>query len=101
MDLSNYIRFVAALAFVLALIGVATWAARRFGIGGKVPPVRRGDRRLQIVEVAVVDPKHRAVLLKRDDVEHLVLIGPTASTLIESGIAAPSARAGAASDERH
>lgn len=86
MDLSTYIRFVAALAFVLALLGLAYWAARRFGFGPRTTPTRRGDRRLQVVEITMVDPKHRAVLLRRDDTEHLVLLGPTGDVVIETGI---------------
>ena len=34
MDASNYVRFVATLLFVLALIAFATWLAKRFGMGG-------------------------------------------------------------------
>lgn len=89
MDASNYVRFVAALLFVLALIAFATWLAKRFGMGGRVNAVRRGERRLQMVEAMTVDAKHRAVLIRRDDVEHLVLLGPTADVVIETGINAP------------
>lgn len=89
MDLDNYLRFAAALIFVLALIGLATWMARRFGFGSRAPQVRSGQRRLGIVAVATVDARHRAVLLRRDDREHLVLIGPSADLLIESGIVPP------------
>lgn len=86
MDASNYVRFVAALLFVLALIAFATWLAKRFGMGGRVNAVRRADRRLEIVEALTVDAKHRAVLMRRDDVEHLVLLGPTTDIVIETGI---------------
>lgn len=91
MDASNYVRFVAALLFVLALIAFATWLAKRFGMGGRVNAVKRGERRLQIVETMTVDAKHRAVLIRRDDIEHLVLLGQTADLVIESGIKAPPA----------
>lgn len=89
MDLSNYFRFVAALAFVLALIGLATWLARRYGMGNRVAPAKRGERRLGIVEIASIDAKHRAVLIRRDDREHLVLIGGASDVLIETGIVPP------------
>ena len=32
MEISAYMRFIAALVFVLALIGGLTWLARRFGL---------------------------------------------------------------------
>ena len=91
MEASNYVRFIAALLFVLALIALATWLAKRFGMGGRVNPVRRGERRLQIIEAMTVDAKHRAVLIRRDNIEHLVLLGPTADVVIETGIDAPPA----------
>lgn len=50
MNLDNYLRFAAALIFVLALIGLTTWLARRFGLGNRAPQVRSGQRRLGIVE---------------------------------------------------
>jgi flagellar protein FliO/FliZ len=90
MDLSNYLRFVAALAFVLALIGFATWLARRYGVGGRAVPGKRGDRRLGIVEIATIDAKHRAVLIRRDDREHLLLIGGASDLVIETGIVPPA-----------
>ena len=89
MDLGNYMRFFAALVFVLALIGLATWLARKFGFGIRSAPVRRGDRRLHVVEVATVGSKHRAVLLRRDDKEHLVILGGATDVVVETGIAAP------------
>lgn len=87
MEFTTYIRFIAALAFVLALIGGLTWVLRRTGWGGKVVTGRRG--RLSIVEVAPVDAKRRMVLIRRDGIEHLVMLSPTRETVIESGIAPP------------
>lgn len=99
MDASNYVRFVAALLFVLALIAFATWLAKRFGMGGRVNAVRRADRRLEIVEALTVDAKHRAVLMRRDDIEHLVLLGPATDIVIETGIqASPKAKPSGAAD---
>jgi len=39
-----------------------------------------------VVETAFLGPKHRLILLRRDQVEHLVLIGPNSNTVVESGI---------------
>lgn len=89
MDITDYLRFIAALLFVLALIGLATWLARRFGFGGRVTPLRRSDKRVQIVEIATIDSKHRAVLIRRDSTEHLVLLGANDTSVIETGISAP------------
>jgi len=36
-----------------------------------------------------VDAKRKLVLLRRDDTEHLILLGPNSDTLVEAGIDAP------------
>lgn len=90
MDYDILLRFLVALIFVLGLIGLLAWAARRFGIGGRVA-VRSGRRRrMAIVEATAVDAKRRLVLVRRDDVEHLILLGPTVDLVVEQGIAVPA-----------
>ena len=89
MDFTTYFRFLVALVFVLALIGMLAWVARRFGfLRGTVRP-KAGRRRIEIVELAPVDSKRRLLLVRRDQTEHLVLLGANADLLLESGIAAP------------
>ncbi len=88
MDFDLILRFLLALLLVLALIGLFAWAARRFGLGGRLAATVSKSRRLRIVEVTPLDPKTRLVLLRRDEVEHLVLLGATGATVIESGIRA-------------
>lgn len=92
-----YLRAAAALIFVLALLGGVALVARRFS-GGMVPS--RRQKRLSVLEVAAVDPKRRLVLIKRDQVEHLLLIGGGQDLVIESGIgsALPEAIAPVAED---
>ncbi len=87
MDVSQYFRFFLALAFVLGLIGVVGWAVRRFGFGNKIPVTKSRDRRLGVIEVLPVDARRRLVLLRKDDREHLVLLGlgQGPDLLIESG----------------
>ena len=86
MELVAYIRFILALIFVLALIGSIAWILRRYGLGGRIVTARHG--RLSIVEVAPLDARRRAVLLRRDNVEHLLVLGPTHETVVESRIVA-------------
>ncbi|NNG02756.1 MAG: FliO/MopB family protein [Inquilinus sp.] len=94
MEWDAYLRFLAALVFVLALIASLTWAAKRFGLPGMAARPRTG-RRLAVVETLPVDARHRLVLVRRDAVEHLLLLGGEGSRLIEGGIAAPPADFGA------
>jgi len=89
MTAGTYLQFVAALAFVLALIAVLAWAVRRFGLFAHVVPPRGGKRRIAIVETAALDAKRRLVLVRRDDREHLLLLGAAGDAVIETGIAAP------------
>ncbi|HUH84437.1 MAG TPA: flagellar biosynthetic protein FliO [Stellaceae bacterium] len=86
MGLGTYFQFVLALAFVLALIVALAYVVRRFGLGGRFV-VSGGKRRLAIIEVLPLDTKRRLVLLSRDGVEHLVLLGATSDLLIECGSA--------------
>ena len=90
MELDTYLRFALALIFVLALIGIAAWLARKAGLGTRVAKAKTSRRRLSIVEVSAVDGKRRLVLVRRDGVEHLVLLGATGETVIETGIAPPA-----------
>lgn len=91
MDMENYLRFVLALLFVLALIGVLAALVRRYGIGlGQVNIRRGGERRLSLVEVLPIDAKRRAVLLRRDDVEHLIVLGAESEMVVETQIAPPA-----------
>ncbi len=91
MELGDYTRFVLALVFVLALIGLLTWLVRRFGLAGRMPATRKHGRRLDIVEVVALDSRHRLVLVRRDRTEHLVLLGANADIVVERGITAGQA----------
>ena len=87
MDLPSYTQIIAALLFVLALIGALTWIARHFGLMARVTTKGQDKtKRLDIIEVLPVDARRRLILLRRDNVEHLVLLGGDRDTLIETGI---------------
>ena len=92
MDGVQYLRFVASLILVLGLILASVWAMRRFGLaGGLLRPA--GRRRLALVETLPLDVRHRLVLVRRDDREHLLLIGPAVAT-VERDIIPPPATEG-------
>ena len=85
MDFELYFRFLLALAAVLGLILALAWAVRRFGPGARLLPNSGGARRLSIQEVASVDARRRLILLRRDETEYLVLLGPTQDLLLDKG----------------
>jgi flagellar protein FliO/FliZ len=90
MSADIYWRFLLALVLVLALIFAVAWIARRLGLGGRFVAVG-GKKRLAMVEVLPLDGKRRLVLLRRDGVEHLVLLGVQGDIVVERGIGAASA----------
>ncbi|MCK4939252.1 MAG: flagellar biosynthetic protein FliO [Rhodospirillaceae bacterium] len=90
MELSEYFRFVLALAFVLGLIGLLALVAKRYGPGmARVAMTKGRKKRLRLVETMVLDGKRRAIIFRRDDTEHLVILGPNSETVVETGITPP------------
>ncbi len=90
MDTDAYLRFALALVLVLGLIALIAWLVRRFGLAQRLAPgsaTPRRFRRLGVVEVCAVDGRRRLVLVKRDGVEHLLLLSGTGSAIVvERGI---------------
>jgi flagellar protein FliO/FliZ len=84
-----YWRFLGALVLVVALIFALAWVAKRLGFGGRVA-AGRGKRRLGVQEVLSLDSKRRLVLIKRDGIEHLLLIGLNDDVVVEMGIVPPA-----------
>lgn len=84
MEFDTYFRFILVLVFVLGLVLALGWVLKRSGISGQAMAGR--GKRLGVVETAFLGPKHRLILVRRDAVEHLVLIGPNHAEVIESGI---------------
>ena len=86
MDVASYTRFILVLILVLGLIFGLAWMLKRLGFGDATRNPLGRRRRLVTVEAASLDARHRVVLLRRDDVEHLVLVGPNTSQVIERSI---------------
>ena len=87
MGMDGYLRFVLALIFVIALIGVFAVIFRRLGFGFPSHAIKSGgDRRIRVVEVAPLDSRRKLVLVQRDEVEHLLVISPTTEVVIERNI---------------
>ena len=85
MEYEMYLRFGLALVVVLGMILAAAWVARRLGLGTPMPGGKR-KRRLTLVEVMVLDNKRRLVLVRRDEREHLLLLGGVTDVVVEAGI---------------
>jgi flagellar biogenesis protein FliO len=82
------VKFVVTFVVVLALIPLLLWVVRRIGGTRLGSPASRGGRqpRLAVIDAASVDGRRRLVLIRRDNVEHLVLIGGPTDVVIEQNI---------------
>ena len=86
-EVSPALKFFIAFVIVLALIGVTAWLVRRFGaerFGGS--SARGRQPRLAVVDAAAVDGRRRLVIIRRDNVEHLLMIGGPTDVVVEQNI---------------
>src|ERR1700750_194345 len=81
------LTFLFAFIAVLALIGVAAWLVRRFANNRLGANTQRGRMpRLAVIDAAAVDGRRRLVLVRRDNVEHLLMIGGPTDIVVEPNI---------------
>jgi flagellar protein FliO/FliZ len=81
------VRFFIAFIVVFALIGVIAWLVRRFGTGALGTQGSRGRApRLAVIEAGAVDGRRKLVLIRRDNVEHLIMIGGPTDIVVEPNI---------------
>jgi flagellar protein FliO/FliZ len=81
------VRFFLAFLIVLGLIGVTAWVVRRFGAGRLGSGAARGRQpRLAVIDYASVDGRRRLILVRRDNVEHLLMIGGPSDIVVEPNI---------------
>ena len=87
-DPNTIILAIATILFVVALTSLMVWAFRTFVTGRPSAHgfLRPRDRRLGVVETASVDARRKLILVRRDDVEHLIITGGPVDMVIETGI---------------
>ena len=70
------LKVVLFVIVVLGLLALAFWLLRRSGGGRLGDDATRGRQpRLAVIDQATVDSRRRLVLIRRDNVEHLLIIG--------------------------
>jgi len=94
MDTVDPLRFIFAFVFVLGLIGLLAMVLRRYGTAlqsgispflmRKISGAKDEVGRMSIVEVRYLDPKRKLVLVRRDNVEHLLLLADGHSLVVET-----------------
>ncbi|NVN84683.1 MAG: flagellar biosynthetic protein FliO [Rhodopseudomonas sp.] len=81
------LTFFFAFLAVLALIGLVAWLVRRFAGNRLGTNANRGRMpRLAVIDAAAVDGRRRLVLVRRDNVEHLLMIGGPTDIVVEPNI---------------
>jgi hypothetical protein len=86
-ELPPALRFFIAFLVVLVLIGITAWAVRRFGAARFGGAATRGRQpRLAVVDAAAVDGRRRLVIIRRDNIEHLLMIGGPTDIVVEANI---------------
>lgn len=83
---ANIVGFVLIFAIILCGIFVVLSIIRRFSGGTYVSNGRTRQPRLSVMDAAAVDSRRKLVLIRRDDVEHLLLIGGPTDVVVEQNI---------------
>ena len=92
MDLIDFSRYFAALLVVLGLLGGFALLARRGWIPGAAVNLSgfsglsgpRAERRLKVQETLILDPRRRLLIVRIDDEEHVLLLGPERETCLST-----------------
>lgn len=81
-------KYVLAILLVLALVGLVAWLLRQFGAARRAlsSSLRNRQPRLAVLDHATVDARRKLVLIRRDNVEHLLLIGGPTDVVVEMNI---------------
>ena len=83
---AHIISFIGLFALFLAGVFVVFAAIKRMTAGTYVTKNHDAAPRLTVTDAAAVDGQRRLVLVRRDDVEHLILIGGPSDIVIEQNI---------------
>jgi hypothetical protein len=76
-----------AFIVVFGVLALALWLARRFSGGRFANAATRGRQpRLAVIDAATVDGRRRLILIRRDNVEHLLMVGGPTDVVIEPNI---------------
>jgi len=82
---SSFLNAAFALGLVLVLVVLGLWVLK-VATGASANLGRPGKRRLSIIDSAVVDSKRKVVIIRRDNVEHVIMTGGPSDLVIETGL---------------
>lgn len=98
-ELSSGLRWIIAFAVVLLLVALLGFFLRRMS-GGRLKFKGQGggrtrQPRLGVVDVYDLDRQRQLILVRRDNVEHLVMIGGASDVVVETNIVRSGGRVAA------
>lgn len=79
------VQFMVALLLVLLLFGIFVWFLRLVTGKGRRKVISQ-DHRLAVLDRTQIDDTRSLLLIRRDDVEHLVMIGGPSDVVVEANI---------------
>lgn len=85
MNLEDFSRILFAFVAVIGFIGIAALVARKMGLAAGAHALAKA-RRLSLVESLPIDARRRAVIIRCDNREHLVILGQTGETLVAADL---------------
>lgn len=86
MAAPELLRVLFGFVAVLAMIGLAAFAARKAGLASMTGATGR-KRRLALREVLPLDARRRLAIVKCDDTEYLIVLGASGETVIDKSLA--------------
>ncbi len=84
--MSETVIYAMSIVLLIAAAGLGLWFLRQSLGLGSVPLFTPRQRRLGVVESTSIDGRRRLLLVRRDNVEHLIMTGGPVDMLVESGI---------------
>lgn len=83
---NTIVTAVFALGIVIVLIILGVWLLKMV-FNASTNVARGRNRRLSVVDSMQLDPKRQLLIVRRDNVEHLILTGGPQDVVVETGIA--------------
>lgn len=79
------LALIISLAVVLALFGLFIFIIKRL-MGGRITQSRGRQPRIGLMDSAAIDNRRRLLLVRRDNIEHLILVGGPTDVVVEQNI---------------
>jgi hypothetical protein len=96
-EISSAVKALALVLFLIAAVALVAWLVRRYTSDRSSSAARGRQPRLAVVDAASMnDGRRKLVIIRRDNVEHLLMIGGPTDVVVEQNIV----RAAGASREK-